>query len=109
MASPQPLLITGTAGFIGFHLAKLALARGHEVFGFDIVNDYYDPTLKEARLALLEKTPGFKFYRSDLTDAKAVDKAFADSGAKTVIHLAALRLGPHRLRCHGLHQILPAP
>ncbi len=85
----SPLLITGTAGFIGFHLAKLCLDRGHAVLGFDNVNPYYDPKLKESRLAILAKYSGFSFHRSDLTDSAAVEKAFTESKAETVVHLAA--------------------
>jgi UDP-glucuronate 4-epimerase len=83
------LLITGTAGFIGFHLAKLCLERGHEVAGYDVVNDYYDPALKEARLKILAGYPGFRFFRADLADAAAVNKAFTETRPETVIHLAA--------------------
>jgi UDP-glucuronate 4-epimerase len=85
----QPLLITGTAGFIGFHLAKLCLERGHAVAGYDNVNDYYDPSLKEARLKILSGYPGFRFFRADLVDAASVNKAFAEAKPETVIHLAA--------------------
>ena len=86
---PAPLLITGTAGFVGFHLAKLCLERGHLVTGYDIVNDYYDPSLKEARLKILEQYPSFRFHRSDLTDKAAVEKAFAEANPEIVVNLAA--------------------
>ena len=55
------ILVTGSAGFIGFHLSKALLARGDEVIGLDNFNDYYDPKLKEARNAILEKEKGFSF------------------------------------------------
>jgi UDP-glucuronate 4-epimerase len=83
------LLITGTAGFIGFHLAKLCLERGHQVAGYDIVNDYYDPALKEARLKILANYPGFTFYRNDLTDKVAMNKAFGEAKPEVVVNLAA--------------------
>jgi len=85
----QPLLITGTAGFIGFHLAKKALEKGHAVLGFDNVNPYYDPRIKEARLEILRKFSGFIFHKGELTDITAVEKAFVDSKAGTIVHLAA--------------------
>ncbi len=88
-AHKPSLLITGTAGFIGFHLAKLCLERGHTVAGYDIVNDYYDPALKEARLKILAAYPGFTFYRNDLTDKAAIDKAFAQAKPEIVVNLAA--------------------
>jgi len=88
-AAARPLLITGTAGFIGFHLAELCLSRGHAVVGFDNVNSYYDPTLKEARLARLAAHPRFSFVRADLVDTQKVAETFAEHRPATVIHLAA--------------------
>lgn len=85
----ERFLITGAAGFIGFHLAKLCLERGHEVAGYDVVNDYYDPALKEARLKQLEAYPGFRFYRNDLADKAAVEKAFTEFKPEIVVNLAA--------------------
>jgi UDP-glucuronate 4-epimerase len=84
------ILITGTAGFIGFHLARVLLARGERVVGFDSVNDYYDPTLKEARLAVLANQPGFMMVRGDLADHEAV-LALADRfpAIDRIVHLAA--------------------
>jgi UDP-glucuronate 4-epimerase len=92
MSTPQiraPLFITGAAGFIGFHLARLCLERGHAVTGFDILNDYYDPSLKEARLQILSQNSNFDFYRANLVNAEAVQEALKHSGAETVVHLAA--------------------
>ena len=66
------ILLTGAAGFIGFHTARALLARGHAVTGIDSINDYYDPALKHARLAQLENTPGFTFHRLDIADRDAV-------------------------------------
>jgi UDP-glucuronate 4-epimerase len=84
------VLVTGAAGFIGFHVARLALARGDAVVGLDNVNDYYDPRLKRARLAELAKAGGdWRFLRADLADRAAVDAAFAGGGYDRVIHLAA--------------------
>ena len=89
------ILVTGAAGFIGFHTARALLARGDDVVGFDSVNAYYDPALKEARLAELENTVAqqpkatFSFVRADLGDQAAVDKCFAEHSFDRVIHLAA--------------------
>lgn len=82
------IFVTGAAGFIGFHLCQALLARGDEVVGFDNLNSYYDPTLKQARLKLLEKEKGFKFTRGDILDRPAV--AVAMQGCERVVHLAAL-------------------
>ncbi|MDF1523258.1 MAG: GDP-mannose 4,6-dehydratase, partial [Trueperaceae bacterium] len=83
----MPTLVTGTAGFIGYHVAERLLARGEEVVGFDVVNDYYDVRLKEARLERLARHGGYRHVREDLADAAAVHAATA--GAERVIHLAA--------------------
>ncbi len=81
------VLVTGTAGFIGYHVAERLLERGDSVVGFDVVNDYYDVRLKEARLERLAKHPGYRHVRADLADAGAVHAA--TEGAERVIHLAA--------------------
>ena len=84
------VLITGAAGFIGFHTALKLLDRGEAVLGVDCVNDYYDVALKEARLAHLEGRDGFTFIRADLADKKAVEDVFAAHPTITrIIHLAA--------------------
>ena len=80
--------MTGTAGFIGFHLAKRLLADGHAVTGFDGMTNYYDPALKRARLALLEQ-PEFTQIEGMLEDAAALEAAVAQSEAEVVVHLAA--------------------
>ncbi len=87
-------LITGAAGFIGFHVAKTLLQRGYNVVGFDVVNDYYDTGIKEARLKLLEQEVDsrigkFTFIRGDLANREAVEKCFSDHAFDRVIHLAA--------------------
>ena len=84
------ILVTGAAGFIGFHVARKLLARGDSVVGFDVVNDYYDPAIKEARLEVLGGTNGdFTFVRANLADRDAVSRVFAEHRFDRVIHLAA--------------------
>lgn len=88
------VLVTGAAGFIGFHTARYLLARGDDVAGLDVVNDYYDPTLKEARLRDLGNQSGkgqgaWTFVRADLADAEAVRRVFAEHRFDRVIHLGA--------------------
>ncbi|HPB00857.1 MAG TPA: NAD-dependent epimerase/dehydratase family protein [Candidatus Marinimicrobia bacterium] len=83
------ILVTGSAGFIGFHLAHRLLQEGIEVVGYDNVNDYYDPSLKEARLRILNDFDKFKFYRADLCDFATLQKVFSDQTIEKVVHLAA--------------------
>ena len=88
------VLVTGNAGFIGFHTAQRLLERGDAVVGFDSVNDYYDPSIKEARLALLEETAvrtgsSYQFIRGNLADLPAVTNCFQLGPFDRVIHLAA--------------------
>ena len=83
------ILVTGSAGFIGFHVAARLLDRGDEVVGVDNVNDYYDVTLKEARLAQLAERSGWSFVRAELSDAAAVAELFATVRPDRVVHLAA--------------------
>ncbi|TAL71678.1 MAG: NAD-dependent epimerase [Rhodanobacter sp.] len=83
------ILVTGTAGFIGAALAQRLLARGDEVFGIDNHNNYYDPALKEARLAQFAQHPGYTHVRADLADAAAVAAAFAQFQPQRVVNLAA--------------------
>lgn len=83
------ILVTGAAGFIGFHVANALLERGDSVIGFDNLNDYYDVTLKQARLQRLSAHPAFSFVTGDLADAAAVDALFAATPFDRVIHLAA--------------------
>ena len=83
------ILVTGAAGFIGHHVSKALLERGDAVTGFDNLNDYYDVSLKEARLARLRPHPGFAFVKGGLEDAAAVGALFAGRPFDRVIHLAA--------------------
>ena len=83
------ILVTGSAGFIGFHTTRKLLERGERVVGLDNVNDYYDVSLKEARVALLEKYPSFELARISLEDNDAVAALFARHKFDSVIHLAA--------------------
>ena len=83
------VLVTGAAGFIGYHLAQRLLARGDRVTGLDNLNDYYDVRLKEARLARLGASAGFDFIRADLADRSAVEAAFAGGRFDAVVNLAA--------------------
>ncbi|HIJ96663.1 MAG TPA: NAD-dependent epimerase [Desulfuromonadales bacterium] len=83
------ILVTGTAGFIGFHLAQRLLTEGHQVTGYDNLNDYYDVTLKEARLSQLLGRDGFSFVRAGLEDRVAVEQLFQSVPFDCVVHLAA--------------------
>jgi UDP-glucuronate 4-epimerase len=82
-------LITGVAGFIGFHTAKQLLEAGHEVIGLDNVNDYYDPQIKYDRLALLEAHENFAFHKRDLVEGDFITELVVDNRPDRVIHLAA--------------------
>ena len=82
-------LVTGVAGFIGFHVACKLLNLGIQVIGYDNVNDYYSVALKEARLAELAKEPGFVFIKADLADKPALEKVFEQYNPGVVIHMAA--------------------
>jgi UDP-glucuronate 4-epimerase len=83
------VLVTGAAGFIGFHTALKLLDRGDEVIGFDNLNPYYDPQLKRARLNQLLAHPKFRFTEGDLGNREAVDRLFASARPQRVVHLAA--------------------
>jgi UDP-glucuronate 4-epimerase len=83
------VLVTGAAGFIGYHVAQALLGRGDEVIGLDNLNPYYDPTLKQARLARLSARPGFRFEKIDLADRPAMERLFAGAAIGRVVHLAA--------------------
>ncbi|AUM00709.1 protein CapI [Rhodocyclaceae bacterium] len=83
------ILVTGAAGFIGMHTSERLLARGDEVVGLDNLNDYYDPRLKEDRLARLAPHANFRFVKLDVADRAAMARLFAEEGFDRVIHLAA--------------------
>jgi UDP-glucuronate 4-epimerase len=83
------ILVTGAAGFIGFHVAQRLLSSGREVIGLDSVNDYYDPALKRARLDILKRQSNFAFVQSDLVDREATRSLFTKYRFPVVIHLAA--------------------
>ena len=87
--SSDSLLVTGCAGFVGFHFARRLLEAGKPVVGLDNLNDYYDPALKLARLDLLEKYPAFRFLKLDLADRAGMKAAFEQFGFSVVVHLAA--------------------
>jgi UDP-glucuronate 4-epimerase len=84
-----PILVTGAAGFIGFHVALRLAEGGQEVVGVDNLNAYYDPALKQARLAQLARFPNFRFVKLDLAEREGVKQLFAASGFAAVVHLAA--------------------
>ncbi|MDN5938367.1 MAG: SDR family NAD(P)-dependent oxidoreductase, partial [Salinisphaera sp.] len=83
------ILVTGAAGFIGFHVAQRLLDRGETVVGVDDLNDYYDPALKQARLDRLLGRAGFEFMRVNIADRQAMPELFAQARFERVVHLAA--------------------
>jgi UDP-glucuronate 4-epimerase len=89
VASVSPILVTGAAGFIGFHVARRLVEAGRDVIGVDNLSPYYDPSLKKARLRQLAGAKGFEFVRLDLADRAATAALFAEHRFPDVIHLAA--------------------
>ena len=87
--SDQTVLVTGAAGFIGFHVAQTLLQAGRNVVGLDNLNSYYDPKLKDARLSILKNNPKFNFIKLDLADRAGMAALFAEHKFPVVIHLAA--------------------
>ncbi len=94
----KKVLVTGAAGFIGFHLSKRLLAMDVEVVGIDNLNPYYDPSLKEARLAQLTPEKNFKFYRLDMKERAAMEELFKNEGFDCVVNLAAQAGVRHSLK-----------
>jgi UDP-glucuronate 4-epimerase len=89
MMSDQTILVTGAAGFIGFHVARQLLAEGRHVVGLDSLNAYYDPALKQARLNILRENSRFGFVQADLADRPSIAALFAKHRFAAVVHLAA--------------------
>lgn len=85
----QKVFVTGSAGFIGYHLAERLLSQGYEVYGIDNLNDYYDVSLKKTRLAMLEKYDRFSFTEGDIADRDTVEAIFKSFAPDTVMNLAA--------------------
>ena len=85
----KQILVTGAAGFIGFHLSKRLLEEGAKIVGFDNINTYYDTSLKDARLAILNKYSNFTFIKGDLSDKAAVDEVFEKYEFEIAVNLAA--------------------
>jgi UDP-glucuronate 4-epimerase len=83
------ILVTGAAGFIGYHASRALLERGEIVVGLDNLNPYYDPALKLARLQMLKRFPNFAFAELDVADRAAIEAFFSREGFQRVIHLAA--------------------
>ena len=83
------ILITGSSGFIGFHLTKLLLTKKHQVHGYDSMNNYYDTKLKKARLNILKKFKNFSFTKANIEDEKKLNNIFKKFKPQIVIHLAA--------------------
>src|SRR6185503_15121081 len=89
MVPASPILVTGAAGFIGYHVARRLLQEGHTVVGLDNLNSYYDPALKEARLAQLAVHSTFRFARLELADRDGMAALFARNRFPYVVHLGA--------------------
>ena len=85
------VLVTGAAGFIGYHVSRTLLARGDSVVGIDNLNPYYDPRLKADRVAELQRLGGdaFSFVRVDFSDGEALERALAETGFDRIVHLGA--------------------
>jgi UDP-glucuronate 4-epimerase len=92
------ILVTGAAGFIGFHTSRVLLDKEHEVIGFDNINKYYDPDLKNSRLKILKQYPNFKFHKKNLEDKEAVENIFEEDSPRRVVHLAAQAGVRHSLK-----------
>ena len=97
------VLLTGAAGFIGYHVAEALLARGDRVIGVDNLNAYYDVRLKQARLARLDDRPGFEFHRADIADREAIHGLVSDNRTSR-----RSCIWPHRRVC-GIRWSIPTP
>jgi UDP-glucuronate 4-epimerase len=112
MSSQGRILVTGSAGFIGFHLSKKLSGLGYEVVGIDNMNDYYDVSLKHARLDILKKLSGFRFEETDLVDREGLNKIFSENRFTAVVNLAAQAgvryslINPHAYLESNLHGFL---
>lgn len=112
MPSKKKILITGAAGFIGFHLTQKLIGLGYAVTGIDNLNDYYDVSLKQSRLNILKKLPGFDFKEIELADANAINRLFSENGFSAVVNLAAQAgvryslINPHAYLESNLHGFL---
>ncbi|SDF37927.1 GDP-mannose 4,6-dehydratase, partial [Limimaricola pyoseonensis] len=89
LSSPRRALITGSAGFIGYHLARRLLAEGWQVTGLDAMTDYYEVALKRARHAALAENPGFTAVEGRIEEAGLLDRLVAETRPEIVVHLAA--------------------
>ena len=87
--SKKKILVTGSAGFIGFSVSLKLLESNNELIGIDNHNDYYDPNIKEARLAILKRYSNYQHYKIDLTDSKNLENIFKEHKFKIVVNLAA--------------------
>jgi len=94
----QEILVTGAAGFIGFNLSKKLLSMGEEVIGIDNLNNYYDVSLKEARLKILKSQKGFKFYKEDIQNFEALKEIFNEQRIELICNLAAQAGVRHSLK-----------
>ena len=103
----RSVLVTGAAGFIGYHVAKRLLGAGYQVVGLDNLNPYYEPALKEARLAQLRASKAFKFYRNDIADkrsiADVVDARRGHARARVRIITRPIRIWRSRPQEHSIH------
>ena len=112
MSSLQKILVTGAAGFIGFHLTQKIVRLGYSITGIDSLDDYYDVSLKNARLDILKKLPDFTFRQADLSDAKTINQLFSTGDFSCVINLAAQAgvryslINPHAYLQSNLHGFL---
>lgn len=117
MISQKTVLVTGSAGFIGFHLSRKLCSLGYDVVGIDSLNNYYDVRLKEARLKILEQLPNFSFQKINLVDQPSLNNLFSEKGFDFVVNLAAQAGVRHSLdhphdylnsNLHGFLNILEA-